>query len=140
MWLTLIKYIGLWNKTCHFDFFRKNVFHSYERARRVGHKTGVWDLKNWPLTFKNSWRSKGGPKIAKFFRKKKSKWQVLFQSPIYCFMKTGLRKGIFFNAKKFFHMNFASKTGCKNEFKDYNEKSFSWSRKKVSQKINFKAQ
>ena len=29
--------MGLWNKTCHFDFFFEKKF-PYERARRVGHE------------------------------------------------------------------------------------------------------
>ena len=38
----------------------------------------------------------------------------------------------------FFHFDF--KNGCKNELKHNNEKSCSWSRNRVSQKIDFKAQ
>ena len=41
--------------------------------------------------------------------------------------------------KKFFFMNFHFKNGCENEFKDHNEKSYNWSRHKVSQKFDFKA-
>ena len=37
-------------------------------------------------------------------------------------------------------MNFDFKNGCKNEFKDNNEKSRSWSRTRVSHIIDFKAQ
>ena len=37
-------------------------------------------------------------------------------------------------------MNFDFKNGCKNEFKDNNEKSCSWSRNSVSHKIDLKAQ
>ena len=36
-------------------------------------------------------------------------------------------------------MNFDFKNGCKNEFKDNNEKSSSWSRKRISHKDDFKA-
>ena len=45
-----------------------------------------------------------------------------------------------FGAKEFFNMNFDYKNGCKNEFKDNNEKSCSWSRNRVSPKIDFEAQ
>ena len=44
----------------------------------------------------------------------------------------------FFGAKEFFYMIFDLKNGCKNEFKDNNEKSCSWSRNRVSRKIDFK--
>ena len=37
-------------------------------------------------------------------------------------------------------MNFGFRTGCKNDFSDNNEKSCSWSRNRVSHKIDFKAQ
>ena len=37
-------------------------------------------------------------------------------------------------------MNFDFKDGCKNEFKGNNEKSCSWTRNRVSHKIDFKAQ
>ena len=40
----------------------------------------------------------------------------------------------------FFYMKFDFKNGCKNEFKDNNEKSCSWSRNRVSCKIDFKVQ
>ena len=46
----------------------------------------------------------------------------------------------FFYAKEFFYMIFDFKNGCKNEFKDDNEKSCSWSRNRVSDKIDFKVQ
>ena len=36
-------------------------------------------------------------------------------------------------------MNFDSENSCKNEFKDNNEKSCSWSRNRVSHKMEFKA-
>ena len=36
-------------------------------------------------------------------------------------------------------MNFYLENGCKNEFKDNNEKSFSWSKNRVSHKIDLKA-
>ena len=55
-------------------------------------------------------------------------------------MKIGLQKWNFFGVKEFFFMNFDFKNGCKNEFKDNNEKSCSWSRNRVSHKIDFKAQ
>ena len=38
-----------------------------------------------------------------------------------------------------FFMNFDCKNGLKNEFKDNNETSYSWSRHRVSHKIDFKA-
>ena len=46
----------------------------------------------------------------------------------------------FFGAKEFFYMNFDFKNSCKNLFKDNNEKTCSWSRNRVSDKIDFKAQ
>ena len=46
----------------------------------------------------------------------------------------------FFGAKEFFYMIFDLKNGYKNEFKDYYEKSWSWSRKRVSRKIDSKVQ
>ena len=55
-------------------------------------------------------------------------------------MKIGLRKWNFFGVKEFFLMNFDLKNGCKNEFKDNNEKSWSWSKNRVSHKIDFKTQ
>ena len=36
-------------------------------------------------------------------------------------------------------MNLDFENGCKNEFKDKNEKSSSWSRNRISHKIDFKA-
>ena len=45
----------------------------------------------------------------------------------------------FFGVKEFFH-EFCFKYSCKYEFKDNNEKSCSWSRNRVSHKIDFKAQ
>ena len=45
---------------------------------------------------------------------------------------------IFFGAKEFFYIIFDNKNGCKNDFKDNNEKSYSWSRNRVSRKIDFK--
>ena len=59
---------------------------------------------------------------------------------MYWLIKIGLRKWNFFDAKEFFYMIFDFKNGCKNEFKDNNEKSCSWSRKRVSRKIDFKVQ
>ena len=53
---------------------------------------------------------------------------------ICCFTKIGLRKWNFFGV-----MNFDLKNDFKNEFKDNNEKSCSWYRNRVSQKIDFKA-
>ena len=53
-------------------------------------------------------------------------------------MKIGLRKWNFFTVKEFFRMNFDFKNECKNECKDKKEKSWSWSRNKVSHKIDFK--
>ena len=41
----------------------------------------------------------------------------------------------FFVAKEFFYMNFDFKNGCKNKFKDDNEKSCSWSKNRVSLKM-----
>ena len=54
-------------------------------------------------------------------------------------MKIGLRKWILSGLKEFFLMTFDFKNGCKNEFQENNEKSCSWSRNRVSHKINFKA-
>ena len=45
----------------------------------------------------------------------------------------------FFGVKEFFFMNFDLKNGCKNEFKDNNEKSWNWSKNRVSHKNDFKA-
>ena len=45
----------------------------------------------------------------------------------------------FFGVKEFFRMHFDFKNGCKNEFKDDNEKSWSWFRKRVPHKIDFRA-
>ena len=50
------------------------------------------------------------------------------------------RINFFFRVEEFFFMNFNFKNRCKNEFKDNNEKSCSWSRNRVSHKIDFKAQ
>ena len=46
----------------------------------------------------------------------------------------------FFGAKEFFYMIFGFKNGYKNEFKDNNEKSCSWSRNRVTRKIDSKVQ
>ena len=46
----------------------------------------------------------------------------------------------FFGVKEFFFINLDFKNGYKNEFQDNNEKSCSFSRKRVSRKIDFKAQ
>ena len=46
----------------------------------------------------------------------------------------------FFGAKEFFYMIFDFKNDCRNEFKDNNKKSCSWSRNRVSHKIDFKVQ
>ena len=54
------------------------------------------------------------------------------------FMKIGLQKWYFW-CQEIFYMNFDFKNGCKNEFKDNNEKSCSWFRNRVSHKIYFKA-
>ena len=54
-------------------------------------------------------------------------------------MKIDLRKWIFFGVKEFFFINFDFRNGCKNQFKDNNEKSCRWSRNRVSYKIDFKA-
>ena len=45
----------------------------------------------------------------------------------------------FFGGQGIFFKNFYSRNGCKNEFKDNNEKSCSWSRKSFSHKIDFEA-
>ena len=47
-------------------------------------------------------------------------------------------KMIFFDVKEFSFMNFDFKNGCQNEFKDNNEKSCSWSRNRISHKIECK--
>ena len=59
---------------------------------------------------------------------------------MYWFIKIELRKSNFSGAKKFFYIIFDFKNGCKNEFKDNNEKSYSRSRNRVSRKIDFKVQ
>ena len=43
----------------------------------------------------------------------------------------------FSGVKEFFRMNFDFKSVCKNECKDNKEKSWSWSKDKVSPKIDF---
>ena len=53
-------------------------------------------------------------------------------------MKIGLRKWNFLVSRNFF-IDLDFKNGCKNEFKDNDEKSCSWSRNSVSPKIDFKA-
>ena len=45
----------------------------------------------------------------------------------------------FFWYEGIFFINFDFKNGFKNEFKDNNEKSCSWSRNRVSHEIDFKA-
>ena len=56
--------------------------------------------------------------------------------PIY---KNGPWKMKFFDVEEFFSNNYYFQNGCKNELNVYNEKSCSWSRKRVSHKIDFKA-
>ena len=63
----------------------------------------------------------------------------LFYINICWFMKIGLCKWNFFCVNWFFFINFDFKNECKNEFRDNNEKSCSWSRNNVSHKIDFKA-
>ena len=58
---------------------------------------------------------------------------------IFWFMKIGLWKWNFFGLKEIFFMTFDLKNGCKNEFEDNNEKLYSWSRNRVSHKIDLKA-
>ena len=53
--------------------------------------------------------------------------------------KSGFKNEIFLVSRNFFFMNFDLKNSWKNEFKDNKEKSCSWSRKRVSHKIDFKA-
>ena len=55
------------------------------------------------------------------------------------FMKIGLWKWNFFGVTELFFIIYDFKNGCKNEFKNNNEKSCSWSRYRVSHKIDFKA-
>ena len=50
----------------------------------------------------------------------------------------GFEKGNFL-CQEIFSINFDFKNGCKNEFEDNNEKSYSRSRKRVCHKIDFKA-
>ena len=57
---------------------------------------------------------------------------------VYWFIKIRLLKWNFW-CQGIFYMSFDFKNGCKNQFKDNNEKSCSWSRKKVSHKIDFSA-
>ena len=54
-------------------------------------------------------------------------------------METGLRKWNFFWCQVIFFMNYDFKNGCRNEFKDNNEKSWSWSENSVAHKIDLKA-
>ena len=60
-------------------------------------------------------------------------WLTLLE--ILLFIKIGLRKLNFFGAKEFFYIIFDFKNGCKNEFKDNNEKSCSWSGKELLTKL-----
>ena len=53
-------------------------------------------------------------------------------------MKIGLRKWIF-SCQGFFYNNFDLENECKNDFNDNNEKFCSWSRNRVSNKIDFTA-
>ena len=53
--------------------------------------------------------------------------------------KSDFKNEIFFWCQGIFFHYFDYKNGCKNEFKDNNEKSWSWSRNSVSHKIDFKA-
>ena len=53
-------------------------------------------------------------------------------------MIIGRRKWNYFGVKKFFFENLDLKNEWKNEFKDKNEKSCSWSINSVSHKIDFK--
>ena len=46
---------------------------------------------------------------------------------------------IFFGVKEFTFRNFDFQNGCKNEFKDNNEKSCNRSRKRGSHRIDFEA-
>ena len=58
----------------------------------------------------------------------------------YWLIKIWLRKWNFFLVARIFYMILDFKNGCKNEFKDNNEKSCSWFRNRVSRKIDFKVQ
>ena len=52
--------------------------------------------------------------------------------------KLSFEKKMFLLSRNFF-MNFDLNNSCKNEFKDNKEKSCSWSRNRVSHKIDFRA-
>ena len=54
-------------------------------------------------------------------------------------LKIGVWRWNFFGVKEYFFMNFDLKNSCKNEFEYNNEKSCSWSRNRVSHKIDLKA-
>ena len=54
-------------------------------------------------------------------------------------LEIGVRRWFFLVSKNFYH-EFWFLKWMTNEFKDNNEKSFSWSRKRVSHKIDFKAE
>ena len=49
------------------------------------------------------------------------------------------RKWNFLVSRSLFRVNFYFKNGCKNKLENNNEKSCSWSRNRVYQKIDFKA-
>ena len=49
------------------------------------------------------------------------------------------KKILFSGVKEFFFVYYDFKNGCKNEFEDNNEKSCSWFKNKVPQKIDFRA-
>ena len=63
-----------------------------------------------------------------------------FSSRLIFFYKIRALKMNFFGVKEFFYMNLYLKNSCRNEFKDNNEKSCSWSGNSVSRKIDFKVQ
>ena len=79
--------MGLWNKTFHFDFFPKKVAPWFKKKfLKVAIFSQFLDIqefsKNQGVTFETSDFDFRGLFDEPFFRKK-SKWQILLQSPIY---------------------------------------------------------
>ena len=71
--------MGLQNNFCNFDFFGKIFFNHMKEL--VEYVTEIRVSKLNPRFFKNSWRSKNGPKIAKlFFFFLTTRWKLWFQN------------------------------------------------------------
>ena len=64
-----------------------------------------------------------------FLKNTTSSWIRLVKYMLVYEIRTSKMK--FFSCQGIFRMNFDWKNGCKNEFKDNNEKSWSWSRNKI---------